>query len=175
MDKAMTIKLLSSSELKIVRGFSRDSWVELYDEVLSDDVITRMMAWMFDTNAMEKQSEQGNLFYLYSENDVPLAYISIEPFHNKTNELKIHSIYVLPIAQNNGIGKLLIQKAIEIANENGIHKLVFVANRFSLNITFFKHLGFSIESKEKIDIGNGHKMVNFVLGYQVVNELETES
>lgn len=170
----MAIKLLSPSELKIVLDFTHDSWVKLFDDVVSDEVISQIIGWIFDTNAIEKQSEQGFLFFLYSENDVPLAYMSIEPFHNGENVLKIHNLYVLPLAQNRGIGKQLIQKAIEIASEKGLTKLVFVANRFSLNITFFKHLGFAIESKEKIDIGNGHKMVNLVLGYPVGEVVEIE-
>lgn len=167
MENATSLKLLSSNELKNVRDFAHDSFVELYNEVLSNEVISQMKNWLFDTNTFVEKVERGNLFYLYSENDVPLAYLSFEPIQVSTNELRIHSLHVLPFAQNRGVGKLLMQKAIDIAHENNISKLVFVTNRFSLSITFFKHLGFTIKSKEKIDIGNGLKIVNLVLEYEL--------
>jgi len=163
----MAIKLLSPNELQIVQDLAYAIWPDTFKDILSPEQIDYMLNWMYDLETLRKQAENGQLFYVYTENEVPVGFMGIEPFYLSKSELKIHKIYVLPQTQGSGIGKMLIQKAIAVAQEKDIQKLVLNVNRFNKAVTFYQHLGFTIDYEENIDIGNGFWMEDFVLKYDI--------
>lgn len=163
----MAIKLLSSNELKIVQDLAYAIWPDTFKDILSSEQIKYMLNWMYDLETLKKQAENGQLFFIYTENDQPVGFMGIEPFYPSKSELKIHKIYVLPQTQGAGIGKKLIQKAIAVAQEKEIQKLVLNVNRFNKAVTFYQHIGFTIDYEENIDIGNGFLMEDFVLKYAI--------
>lgn len=163
----MAIKLLSPNELKVVQDLAYATWPDTFMEILSGEQIEYMLNWMYNLETLQKQAENGQLFYVYMDNEIPVGFMGIEPFYPSKNELKIHKIYVLPKTQGAGIGKKLIQKAITVAQEKEIQKLVLNVNRFNKAVTFYQHLGFTIDYEENINIGNGFWMEDYVLKYTI--------
>jgi ribosomal protein S18 acetylase RimI-like enzyme len=163
----ITINLLSKNEMSIVREIARITWPIAYKNILSSDQLTFMFDWMYNLETLQNQAEEGHLFFVLKENETPLGFIGIESFTPEKDELKIHKIYVLPDAQGKGIGRKLIEKAIEIAQEKKIGNVILNVNRFNKAVSFYQKLGFNITSEVNIDIGKGYLMEDYIMKIEV--------
>ena len=163
----MNIKLLSVDQLNIVQDLAYSTWPDTFKDILSSEQIEYMLEWMYNLETLRKQVESGHQFYILEDNLVPKGFIGIELNYPKKNRLKIQKLYVLPHLQGAGIGKKLIEKAIQVANQNGICELSLNVNRFNKAVTFYKHIGFTISYEENIDIGNGYLMEDYVMSYKL--------
>jgi GNAT superfamily N-acetyltransferase len=163
----MNIKLLSVDELIIVRELAFSTWPDTFKEILSNEQINYMLEWMYNLKTLSEQVKSGHQFYVYEENSIPKGFIGIELNYPEKNQLKIQKLYVLPELQGEGIGKRLIDKAIQVANQNGIYELVLNVNRFNKAVGFYKHIGFTVSYEENIDIGNGYLMEDYVMSLKL--------
>ena len=139
----------------VVREIAQITWPITYREILSSEQLDYMFEWMYNLETIQNQVEEGQLFYVLKDNEKPLGFIGLELFTTEKNELKIQKIYVLPSAQGKGIGRKLIEKAVEIAQEKGIENVILNVNRFNKAVSFYQKLGFKITSEVNIDIGKG--------------------
>lgn len=74
---------------------------------------------------------------------------------------------MLPDAQGKGVGRKLIEKAVEIAQEKGIENVILNVNRFNKAVSFYQKLGFKISSEVNIDIGKGYLMEDYIMNYTI--------
>ena len=163
----IAISLLSKNEMFVVREIAQITWPITYREILSSEQLDYMFEWMYNLETLQNQVEEGQLFYVLKENGKPLGFIGIELFSSEKNDLKIQKIYVLPDAQGKGVGKKLIEKAIEIAQEKGIEQVILNVNRFNKAVSFYQKLGFKISSEVNIDIGKGYLMEDYIMNYTI--------
>ena len=163
----IAIDLLSKNEMVVVREIAQITWPITYREILSSEQLDYMFEWMYNLETLQNQVEEGQLFYVLKENGKPLGFIGIELFSSEKNDLKIQKIYVLPDAQGKGVGKKLIEKAIEIAQEKGIEQVILNVNRFNKAVSFYKKLDFKITSEVNIDIGKGYLMEDYIMNYTI--------
>ena len=151
----------------VVREIAQITWPITYREILSSEQLDYMFEWMYNLENLQNQVEEGQLFYVLKENEKPLGFIGLELFTTEKNELKIQKIYVLPGAQGKGIGRKLIEKAVEIAKEKGIENVILNVNRFNKAVSFYQKLGFKISSEVNIDIGKGYLMEDYIMNYTI--------
>ena len=163
----MNIKLLSVDELIIVRELAFSTWPDTFKEILSNEQIKYMLEWMYNLKTLREQVKSGHQFYVYEDNSIPKGFIGIELNSPQKNQLKIQKLYVLPELQGDGIGKKLIEKAIQVANQNGICEILLNVNRFNKAVGFYKHIGFTVSYEENIDIGNGYLMEDYVMSLKL--------
>jgi GNAT superfamily N-acetyltransferase len=97
----------------------------------------------------------------------PLGFIGVQVNYPEPTQLKIHKLYVLPEVHGTGGGKLLFQRAVQVAKENECNSILLNVNRFNKAVGFYKHIGFEILKEENIDIGNGFWMEDYVMGINV--------
>lgn len=163
----IVINLLSKNEMVVVREIAQITWPITYREILSAEQLDYMFEWMYNLETLQNQVEDGQLFYVLKENEKPLGFIGLELFTTEKNELKIQKIYVLPDAQGKGVGRKLIEKAVEIAQEKGIENVILNVNRFNKAVSFYQKLGFKISSEVNIDIGKGYLMEDYIMNYTI--------
>lgn len=163
----MSIQSIASDEMKIIQDLAYLTWPDTFKNILSPEQIEYMLEWMYNLKTLREQSENGHHFFVYSENGNALGFIGLEAFYPEKDKLKIHKIYVLPNTQGKGIGKKLINKAIEIAKEKGIPNVILNVNRFNNAVGFYQNLGFKILYEENIDIGNGFLMEDYVMNLEL--------
>ena len=163
----IAIDLLSKNDMVVVREIAQITWPITYREILSSEQLDYMFEWMYNLETLQNQVEEGQLFYVLKENGKPLGFIGIELFSSEKNDLKIQKIDVLPDAQGKGVGKKLIEKAIEIAQEKGIEQVILNVNRFNKAVSFYKKLDFKITSEVNIDIGKGYLMEDYIMNYTI--------
>jgi ribosomal protein S18 acetylase RimI-like enzyme len=161
------VRRLEPDEMQIVQDLAYATWPDTFREILSPEQIRYMLDWMYNLETLTKQAKSGHQFYVSTIDDTPVGFIGIEPHHPDENKLKIHKLYVLPTTQGSGVGKILLQKAISVAKEMDIEKIVLNVNRYNRAVEFYKHLGFTVAYEENIDIGNGYWMEDYVMSYSV--------
>lgn len=151
-------------DIPTIREMAHITWYPTFREILSQEQIEYMLEMMYSEKALKEQIEVRNhLFFLAKESEKALGYLSVEVDYNQQPITKIHKIYILPDLQGKGIGKLLMQKAEQVALENQNTILSLNVNRFNKATKFYESLGFVNTKTEDIDIGNGYLMEDFVM------------
>lgn len=158
----VTIIQAEKKDLAHIQSIAHLTWPDTFANILTPEQIDYMLNWMYSLETLEKQADEGYLFYLAEENQEVLGFTGIE-LNQEPGKTKIHKIYILPTAQGKGIGKKLIHKVKEVASENKQTSLLLNVNKYNQGaIDFYEYLGFVKVKDEVIDIGNGYVMDDFV-------------
>ncbi len=151
-------------DIPAVRSIAHAAWYLAYEGILSEKQIVYMLEMMYSVESLTKQIEiNKHLFFLAQEKNQALGFVSIELHYQNQSVTKIHKIYILPTAQRKGVGRMLMQKAEEVARKHQNTKLQLNVNRHNKASNFYHKLGFQAIHTEDIDIGNGYLMEDYVL------------
>ena len=159
----MKIVPLKKEQLHIVAQLAIEIWPKAYGEILSPTQLQYMLKQFYSLDALEIQIQNGQYFLLLKDAEKAIGFLSYELNCYGTGNLKIHKIYILPTEQGKGLGKLLIDKAIEIATAHQQKAVFLNVNKYNKARFFYEKLGFTIIKDEVIDIGNGYVMDDYVM------------
>ena len=81
----------------------------------------------------------------------------------------MQKIYVLPEKQGLGLGKTLLNFAIDFGKKQGMHQLTLQVNRYNKAVDFYQYAGLEIIDEQDFDIGNGYFMNDFVMQKSLVS------
>ncbi len=158
------LETVTTKDIPIIQEIAHTTWFPTFEEILSKEQIKYMLEMMYSTESLTEQIEVKNhIFYLAKENTTNLGFISVELNYQNQPKAKIHKIYILPNLQGKGIGKILMQKAEDLALENNQKSITLNVNRFNKALNFYENIGYQIIKTEDINIGNGYLMEDFVL------------
>ena len=157
------IRQLHRSELKVVQDLAYEIWPLVYSEMISREQMKYMLDWMYHLDVLTAKFDNGDLFFSYSIDNNAIGYLHLELIDEKT--IKVQKIYVHPDFHGRGIGRELIQKAVNIAQAQGRSNLELQVNRTNSAVRFYKQLGFSIIDEKDFDIGNGYFMNDYVMRF----------
>jgi len=164
----IVVEKATINDIPIIQDIAHATWPSTFEEILSKQQIEYMLEMMYSTESLIEQIEtKKHLFFLAKENKSPLGFVSVELNYQNELKSKIHKIYMLPKAQGKGIGKILMQKAEELAQENNQKSITLNVNRFNKALNFYEKLGYKNSKTENIQIGNGYLMEDFVLEKQL--------
>ncbi|MEN9302957.1 MAG: hypothetical protein RL264_1386 [Bacteroidota bacterium] len=159
------IRSCKREELSIISDLAYRIWPLAYKEMISQQQMDFMLNWMYSLETLEKQFEEGQQFFIAEENVEPVGFIAIEAL-SKQN-WKIQKLYVLVEKHGRGIGKFLLQKAIDLAKKQQVFSLELQVNRENKAVEFYKKMGFTIREAADFDIGNGFYMNDYVMEIQL--------
>ena len=165
----MEIRLLVKNELPIVKDLAYRIWPSTYKEILSEEQITYMLNWMYSIETLEESLESDHYFFAIFDEDEALGFIDVELNCPKTSGMKLQKNYVLPEKQGLGLGKKLLNFAIDFGKKQGVDHLTLQVNRFNKAVNFYKHTGFEIIDEQDFDIGNGYFMNDFVMKKSLIS------
>lgn len=157
------IKQATKEKLHIIRHLAYEIWPQTYASILSVAQLEYMLTNFYALDVLEMQMKKGQQFFLAEKNGFPIGFLAIEHDCKASQLTKIHKLYVLHSHQGKGIGKQLIDFAI---NESKIHNkkgLYLNVNKYNSAQLFYSKLGFSIIQEEVIPIGNGYVMDDYVM------------
>ena len=154
---------LNKDDVFLVNHLAEDIWPIAFKEILSKDQIEYMLDWMYNVNTLQEQVQTGILYYLVKKNGVAKGFLGVEPNHPDAEILRIHKLYVMPEDQNSGLGRELLNKAMDVAFDLDLKVLHLNVNRFNDAVEFYKHVGFEIIGEEDIKIGKGYLMEDYIM------------
>lgn len=163
------IEKATTEDIETIQAIAKETWPVTFGEILSVSQIDYMLEMMYSTEAITRQmTAQNHVFFLATENNKPVGYLSVEASYKGQSKTKIHKIYILPSAQGKGIGKLLIEKAVQVAKEYQNQLLSLNVNRNNVAVKFYQTVGFAVVGQENIDIGNGFLMEDYIMDKPIV-------
>jgi len=154
---------LTKDEIFLVHQLAHDIWPEAFKDILSKDQIHYMLDWMYDVNTLEEQAQTGHLFYIVKEHGIAKGFVGLEPNYPDVGMLRIHKLYMLPDCQGKGMGRVLLNKGIDVAFDLDLDSLHLNVNRYNKAVDFYKHCGFDVVGEEDIDIGKDYLMEDFIM------------
>jgi ribosomal protein S18 acetylase RimI-like enzyme len=152
------------SDISAIQSVASRAWVHTFRDILSDSQIAYMMQLMYSYESLCEQIEKKKHHYFLAKwQDTVVGYMSIEHNCENLGKTKIHKAYLLPSAQQKGIGRFLFSVAEAKAKEAGDTAIYLNVNKNNANaIVFYNRIDFSLIREEVIDIGNGFVMDDFV-------------
>lgn len=159
----MEIRQLEKDELYVVQELAYRIWPSTYSEILSQEQMVYMLNWMYSVETLEKSAESDHHFFAIFDEDEALGFLDVELNCPETSGMKLQKIYVLPEKQGLGLGKKLLNFAIDFGKKQGMHHLSLQVNRYNKAVDFYLHAGFEIIDEQDFDIGNGYFMNDYVM------------
>ena len=167
MEKTIMINIYKkgTESIPLIRSLSLRIWPEAYGNILSDAQISYMLNLMYSDEALETQINQKQHQFILAFDDAdPLGFASygIKSL-SEPGVYRLHKLYVIPGLHGKGVGKKLLQFIADDILLKDAEKLELNVNRQNRAIQFYEKMGFHIIREEKIDIGKGFIMDDYVM------------
>lgn len=161
----MKLIKISQREIPTVRQLAREIWDEHYIKILSQQQIDYMLDLFYSEEKIKSEIEQGIIWEMLWENDKPIGYLVCKI---ETDKVYISKIYLKAETRGKGYGKLLLNRARELAEQNHKKAIYLNVNKHNTgSIAFYERNGFVKIDEGVFDIGNGFVMDDFILEQKV--------
>ena len=191
------IEKASGEDIMCIHDMAQVVFRHTYREILSPEQMEYMMDWMYSPANLQKQLDEGHVYYIAYRDGKACGYVSVQPegiaddgrllFH-------LQKIYVLPSEQGHGLGRALFARAVAHVREavlarEAAHvqevaggcteecvegcvegcgaRIELNVNRNNPSIGFYHHLGLRILRQGDFHIGNGYYMNDYIMGLEV--------
>lgn len=146
-------------------------WPLTYEKILSRPQIIYMMRLIYSEASLRRQMETGHEFIIVYNAGIPVGFASYSEL--EPGLFKLQKLYVLPNQQGRGTGRFLINEVISLVKSRGAVALRLNVNRHNKARSFYEKIGFTVIKEEKIDIGSGFVMDDYVMEKSLVEFVET--
>ncbi|MGI8951778.1 MAG: GNAT family N-acetyltransferase [Chitinophagaceae bacterium] len=161
-NKNIIIKKATVKNISIIQQIVYKTWPVAYEKILSDAQLKYMLQLIYSTDALQKQLNEGQQFYIAELENQSIGFAAFG-FYDEPSIYKLHKLYVLPETQGTGIGKMLLEFIINEVKKLNATSLILNVNRNNKAKIFYEKNGFKIIKEEDIDIGNGYFMNDYVM------------
>lgn len=154
------IKKAGYADAALIANLSRETFYDTFAEFNTKEDMDKFLAEQFSKEYLMAQvSEVGNIFLLAYSDDQPAGYVFLkESTHealNNKNSIEISRLYAKSSFIGKGIGKALMDAAIEEAKK--LQKTVIWLGVWEHNhraINFYKKCGFEKFAEQDFILGN---------------------
>jgi ribosomal protein S18 acetylase RimI-like enzyme len=157
------LKKTTAGDFPLIEKLARSIWYKHYIPIIGEEQVNYMLGKMYTEEALQKQKDEGQHFYLVLNDGKESGFISISSPNDI--DLMLHKFYILQEKQNTGLGTLVFTKIMEELYKPTTIRLTVNRQNYK-SINFYFKLGFKIEKTEDFDIGNNYFMNDFVMLWQ---------
>ena len=163
----------SAEDIMRIHDMAQVVFRHTYREILSPEQMEYMMDWMYSTANLQKQLDEGHVYYIAYRDGKACGYVSVQQEGIAEDDrllFHLQKIYVLPSEQGQGIGRLLydtVVSHVQKAAEGRKARIELNVNRSNPSIGFYHHLGLRILRQGDFHIGNGFYMNDYIMGLEV--------
>lgn len=162
---ALSIRKATPPDVALIREIAHQTWPVAYKEILSPQSLQYMLGYFYSEDALEKQIQEGQQFFIAELDNLPVGFGSVSLHAPGT--CKLNKLYVLPQQQKTGAGRALMDEAFRLAKTMNAAQLILNVNRNNPARFFYEKLGFSIIKEEDVDLGNGVVQEDYVMAKPV--------
>lgn len=163
----ITLRKATSGDIELIHTLGVEIFTHTYQGILSPEQIDYMLDMMYSHDSLKQQIEvyEHRYFIANCEEGKPCGYLSLQ--RESPEVMVLQKIYILPSYHGKGIGKQLIDYAIEYTQREGANRIELHVNRENKSLQFYQHLGFEIARTSDFDIGNGYFMNDHIMSINV--------
>ena len=161
------IRKATKDDCPQIRQLAEQIFPATYKEIISQEQIDFMMDWMYSISNLNKQMDDGHIYFLAYRETAPVGYVSVEQ-QNK-DLFHLQKIYVLGSEQGTGCGKFLFTEAVKYIKT--VHPapctMELNVNRENRAIRFYEHMGMHKARPGDFSIGNGYFMNDYIMSMEL--------
>ena len=161
------IRKATKDDCPQIRQLAEQIFPATYKEIISQEQIDFMMDWMYSISNLNKQMDDGHIYFLAYRETAPVGYVSVEQ-QNK-DLFHLQKIYVLGSEQGTGCGKFLFTEAVKYIKT--VHPapctMELNVNRENRAIRFYEHMGMHKARQGDFSIGNGYFMNDYIMSMEL--------
>lgn len=165
----INIKQCTIEDLSILQKISCETFFETFKDLNSSDNMNAYLERAFNVKQLEKElsTVSSQFFFIFFNHEVA-GYLKVNTLDSQSENmgeesLEIERIYIRPKFQKLGLGKYLINKAIEIAEEQEKNKIwLGVWEKNENAIAFYKKLGFVQVGNHSFFMGD-EEQIDFIM------------
>ena len=161
------IRKATKDDCPQIRQLAEQIFPATYKEIISQEQIDFMMDWMYSISNLNKQMDDGHIYFLAYRETAPVGYVSVEQ-QNK-DLFHLQKIYVLGSEQGTGCGKFLFTEAVKYIKT--VHPapctMELNVNRENRAIRFYEHMGMHKARQGDFSIGNGYFMNDYIMSMEI--------
>ena len=171
MKKEVKIRTAFTDDAEQISVVQVQTWLSTYRGFIADDFLNRMNV-SSSTNFWKKVINDKNNNVIVAETDKIIGYINFGKGRDKKEFVgEIYALYVLPMNQGQGIGRLLMNEAVEILLKNGFNSLyLWVLTKNIASRKFYEMLGGEIIDVKNIEV-DGKLYEHTSYGWRNLNKL----
>lgn len=160
----MKIKIRRATEedASLIADLGARTYRETYSKLIHVDDIEPRIEYRYGLNQQVLEIKEKNSFHYICEVDgSPCGFMSLKTIapsieHKMKNPIKLDRIYILKQFQSMGIGTLLLNTALEAANEVGASDMwLGVLSENESALQFYEKFGFDQIGEEPVVIASG--------------------
>ncbi len=156
-------KIHRPEEIATVSELARQIWTEHYVPIIGEEQVEYMLDEFQSPEAIRAQLASGYNYYLLEVDSEPVGYLALVP-EPEDNRLMISKIYIKKSCRGAGHGGHLMEFARERSRELEVSQIWLRVNRHNDSaVNWYKEQGFSIDKKDKKNIGRGFYMDDFIM------------
>ena len=163
----LSIKVASIEDIPAIVKIAYDTWFVTYQDVISQAQIEYMFGEMYTPESIYKQMDfYKHAFLILYQAEMPMGFASYGKLEEPINTYKLHKLYLLPIEQNKGFGRMLLNEVEKQVAALGADHLQLNVNRKNPALSFYEKLGYEII--ETVDIPFAEFWLNdFILSKKI--------
>jgi ribosomal protein S18 acetylase RimI-like enzyme len=166
---SINIKQCNLGEIQKLQEISYETFIETFKDQNSSENMNAYLEKAFNIKQLEKELSNisSHFFFVYFNNEVA-GYLKVNTQDAQSenmgeDSLEIERIYVRAKCQKLGLGKYLINKAIDIAVEQEKNKVwLGVWEKNENAIAFYKKLGFVQAGTHSFHMGD-EEQIDFIM------------
>jgi diamine N-acetyltransferase len=162
----LSIKKANKADIELIRKLCFQVWPQTYSAIISAGQIDYMLHLMYSPEALQQQMNDGALFVILYDEDVPAGFSSYQEIGDRL--FKLHKLYVLPQMQGKGAGAFILNYIEKQIVENGEAALQLQVNKYNKAKFFYEKVGFAILKEVVFDIGNGYVMDDYIMQKKLI-------
>lgn len=154
------LKRANNADFPIIEDLARKIWQDHYVPMIGQAQVDYMLAKFYNTEAIAKQAEEGQYFWMILKDNHPEGYIAVSQKTDGTYFL--NKFYLSTALQGRGIGASIFNEVLDLYKDCAVIRLQVNKNNFK-SINFYFKMGFVIEQLLVLDIGDGYAMDDFLM------------
>lgn len=143
----------TENDIDLIQRLAVATWEPTYGKILSKEQVDFMQQEIYAEEALKKQMQEGQEFYVIMFNAELIGFLSFSVSDQANAVYKLNKIYLQPEVQGKGFGKQALDAAEKLVKEKGAKVLILNVNRHNTALKFYESCGYTITREEDIPIG----------------------
>lgn len=163
-NEPVCVRALAPDEVPALIELARTIWHAHYPGIISVAQIEYMLDQRYRPEVIGSELERSDTWWeLARIGALPVGFSS-SLLTGEPGEMKLDKLYVHPQHQGAGVGRKLLQSAVERARGLECTRLVLAVNKRNAQaIAAYRRWGFRIEQSKVTDIGGGFVMDDYIM------------
>jgi diamine N-acetyltransferase len=155
---------LTEADFDTVAQLGNAIWRAHYSKLISMAQIEYMLAGRYSPERLLLYlNARDRWLHILRVDNRPVGYCSYS-LTEKTGELKLEQLYLLPELHGRGLGRFMLSHIEADASRLGCDTIMLTVNKGNASsIAVYDRAGFTVRESVVFDIGNGYVMDDFVM------------